>query len=187
MNKRRAAGSWRISLAQARTGRSPVVVYTHPTAANCCGILQKNVQGVMVELGTNTTRTIASVLFDGNAQRFRCIRWIFSHAGGTMAFLIERFVRHPLLARNVAPNFPNGVLPELQRFWYDTAQTANAAAMSELTQVVPLEQIVFGTDHPYRTSFDHLQGVRSSGVFTASQLQMIERPSPLRLFPQLRG
>lgn len=167
--------------------RRKLVVYTHPTAANCCGNLQENVPGVMVELGTDTTRAIASVLFDGNAHRFRDIRWIFSHAGGTMPFLIERFVRHPLLARNVAPNFPNGVLPELQRFWYDTAQTANAAAMSALTQVVPLEQIVFGTDYPYRTSLDHVKGLRSSGVFTAPQLQMIERTSPLRLFPQLLG
>jgi predicted TIM-barrel fold metal-dependent hydrolase len=166
--------------------RRRLVVYTHPTAANCCVNLQKNVPPVMIEFGTDTTRAIASVLFDGNVQRFRDIRWIFSHAGGTMPFLVERFVRHPTLVPSVAPGFPDGVAAELRRFWYDTAQTANPAAMSALTKLVPVEQIVFGTDYPYRTSLDHVRGLRSSGVFTPEQLQLIERDTALRMLPRLR-
>ena len=167
--------------------RRKLVVYTHPTAANCCGSLQKNVPPVMIEFGTDTTRAIASVLFDGNARRFRDIRWIFSHAGGTMPFLVERFVRHPVLVPGLAADFPEGVATELRRFWYDTAQTANAAAMSALTKVIPVEHIVFGTDYPYRTSLDHVRGLRSSGVFTAAQVRMIERETALGLLPRLRG
>ena len=167
--------------------RRKLVVYTHPTAANCCTSLQRNVPPVMIEFGTDTTRAIASVLFDGNVQRFRDIRWIFSHAGGTMPFLVERFVRHPTLVPSVAPAFPDGVAAELRRFWYDTAQTANAAAMSALTKLVPVEQVVFGTDYPYRTSLDHVRGLRSSGLFTAEQLQLVERDTALRLLPRLRA
>jgi predicted TIM-barrel fold metal-dependent hydrolase len=165
--------------------RRKLVVYTHPTAADCCVNLQKNVPPVMIEFGTDTTRAIASVLFDGNAKRFRDVRWIFSHAGGTMPFLVERFVRHPTLVPSVAPDFPNGVAAELRRFWYDTAQTANSSAMSALTKVVPVEQIVFGTDYPYRTSADHVRGLRNSGVFGDAQLRMIERETALGLMPQL--
>jgi predicted TIM-barrel fold metal-dependent hydrolase len=168
--------------------RRRLVVYTHPTVANCCGgNLQRNVPPVMIEFGTDTTRTIASILFDGNVQRFRDIRWIFSHAGGTMPFLVERFVRHPLLVPAVAPRFPDGVAAELRRFWYDTAQTANPAALSALTKVVPVEQIVFGTDFPYRTSLDHVRGLRGSGMFTPEQLQLIERDTALHLLPRLRA
>jgi len=165
--------------------RRKLVVYTHPTAANCCTNVQRNVPGVMVELGTDTTRTIASILFEGNARRFRDIRWIFSHAGGTMPFLIERFVRHPQLSPGVAAQFPEGVAAELKRFWYDTAQTANRTAMTALASIVPLEQIVFGTDYPYRTSLDHVRGLRSAGVFSEAQLRRIERDHALALLPQL--
>jgi len=57
--------------------------------------------------------------------------------------------------------------------------------MSALTKVVPVEQIVFGTDYPYRTSADHVRGLRNSGVFGDAQLRMIERETALGLMPQL--
>ena len=167
--------------------RRKAVVYTHPTAANCCGNLQPGVQPVMIEFGTDTTRTIASILFTGNARRFRDIRWIFSHAGGTMPFLIERFVRNPILVPGSAALFPDGVAAELRRFYYDTAQVANPAAMSALTKVVPTSQIVLGTDFPYRTAIDHVKGLRDCGVFDEAQLKMIERDNAAGLLPRLRG
>jgi 6-methylsalicylate decarboxylase len=166
--------------------RRKAVVYTHPTAANCCGNLQPNIQPVMIEFGTDTTRTIASILFNGNARRFRDIRWIFSHAGGTMPFLIERFVRNPILVPSSAALFPDGVAAELRRFYYDTAQVANPAAMSALTKIVPVSQIVLGTDFPYRTALDHVKGLRDCGVFSEADLRMIERDTALSLLPRVR-
>jgi predicted TIM-barrel fold metal-dependent hydrolase len=165
--------------------RRKAVVYTHPTTANCCVNLVRTQPAVMIEFGTDTTRTIADIIFSGNAQKFRDIRWIFSHAGGTMPFLIERFVRNPLLEPAAKPTVPDGTLAELKRFYYDTAQTANRAAMSALSAVIPTSQIVFGTDYPYRTSIDHVKGLRAAGVFTDAQLMDIERGNALKLLPRL--
>jgi predicted TIM-barrel fold metal-dependent hydrolase len=165
--------------------RRKALVYTHPTAPNCCVNLVPTEPPVMIEFGTDTTRTIADIIFSGNAQKFRDIRWIFSHAGGTMPFLIERFIRHPLLEPKAKVTVPDGTLAELTRFYYDTAQTANKAAMSGLTAVIPTSQILFGTDYPYRTSIDHVKGLRSSGVFTDAQLMDIERGNALKLLPRL--
>jgi 6-methylsalicylate decarboxylase len=167
--------------------RRKAVVYTHPTVAHCCVNLQPKVQPQMIEFGTDTTRAIASILFDGNARRFRDIRWIFSHAGGTMPFLIERFVRNPVLVPSSAPLFPEGVAAELRRFYYDTAQTANPAAMSALAQVVPKSRIVLGTDFPYRTALDQVKGLHECGVFNEAELRMIERGTALALLPRLRA
>jgi 6-methylsalicylate decarboxylase len=165
--------------------RRKAIVYTHPTTANCCVNLVRTQPAVMIEFGTDTTRTIADIIFSGNAQKFRDIRWIFSHAGGTMPFLIERFVRNPLLEPSAKPTVPDGTLAELKRFYYDTAQTANKAAMSALSAVIPTSQIVFGTDYPYRTSIDHVKGLRDAGVFTDAQLMDIERGNALKLLPRL--
>ena len=139
----------------------------------------------MIEFGTDTTRTIADIVFSGNAQKFRDISWIFSHAGGTMPFLIERFIRgNPFRAQRQA-TVPEGTLAELRRFYYDTAQTSNKSAMSALSAIIPVSQIVFGTDFPYRTSIDHVRGLRESGVFTDAQLMDIERGNALKLLPRL--
>src|SRR3981081_2911303 len=165
--------------------RRKALVYTHPTTANCCANLVRTQQPQMIEWGTDTTRTIADIVFSGNAQKFGDIRWMFSHAGGTMPFLIERFVRNPLLVPNAMPTVPDGTLAELRRFYYDTAQTSNKGSMSALSAIIPVSQIVFGTDFPYRTSIDHVRGLRDSGVFTDAQLREIERGNMLRLLPRL--
>jgi predicted TIM-barrel fold metal-dependent hydrolase len=167
--------------------RRKALVYTHPTAANCCVNLVPTQQPVMIEFGTDTTRTIADIVFSGNARRFPDIVWIFSHAGGTMPFLIERFVRNPLLDPKAKPAVPDGTLAELKRFYYDTAQTANKSAMSALAAIIPPSQIVFGTDFPYRTGIDHVKGLREAGVFTDAQLASIERGTALKLIPRLAG
>jgi len=165
--------------------RRKVVVYTHPTAADCCVNLVRTAPPVMIEFGTDTTRTIADIVFSGNAQKFRDIRWIFSHAGGSMPFLIERFVRHPQLEAKAKPTVPEGTLAELTRFYYDTAQTSNKSAMSALAAIIPTSQILFGTDFPYRTGIDDVNGLRSAGVFTEAQIADIERSNALKLLPRL--
>jgi predicted TIM-barrel fold metal-dependent hydrolase len=165
--------------------RRKALVYTHPTTANCCVNLVKTQQPVMIEFATDTTRTIADIVFSGNALKFRDIRWIFSHAGGTMPFLIERFVRNPMLDPTAKQSVPDGTLAELKRFYYDTAQTSNRSAMSALTAIIPTSQIVFGTDFPYRTSIDHVKGLRDCGLFSEAQLADIERNNALKLLPRL--
>lgn len=165
--------------------RRKAVVYTHPATADCCVNLQPGIPPGLIEWGTDTTRTIASIVFSGNAAKFRDIRWIFSHAGGTMPFLIERFVQHPIRAEGVAASVPEGPEAELKRFYYDTAQAANGPAMSALSKVVPVSQIVFGTDYPYRTAAEHAKGLGDSGIFNEAELKAIDRDNALKLLPRL--
>ena len=165
--------------------RRKAVVYTHPTTASCCGNLVPDVQDSIIEWGTDTTRTIASFVFSGTAARCQDIRIIFSHGGGTLPFLTERFVRLPLINKNLAARVPNGVEHELKRFYYDTAQASHPMALASLTKLVPVSQIVFGTDFPYRTAADHVKGLTAHG-FSASDLASIDRENAARLIPRLK-
>lgn len=166
--------------------RRKAVVYTHPTTANCCGNLIPDVPESIIEWGTDTTRTIASLVFSGTAQRCRDIKFIFSHGGGTLPFLTERFVRLPMINKNLAPRVPNGVEAELRRFYYDTAQAAHPFALASLTKLVPVSQVVFGTDYPYRTAADHVKGLAEYG-FSPGDLRAIERDNAARLLPRVTG
>ena len=71
--------------------RRKAVVFFHPVKAECCKDLQPELAPALIELGTDTTRAIASVIFDGTASRYPDIRFIFSHGGGTMPYLMTRF------------------------------------------------------------------------------------------------
>ena len=165
--------------------RRRAVVYTHPTTANGCGNLIPDVPESIIEWGTDTTRTIASLVFSGAAARFRDVQLIFSHGGGTLPFLTERFLRLPLINKNLATRVPNGVEHELKRFYYDTAQAAHPYALASLTKLIPVSQIVFGTDFPYRTAAEHVKGLTDYG-FSASDLRSIDRDNAVRLLPRLK-
>ena len=128
--------------------RRKALVFTHPTAANCCANLIAEVPPPMVEYGTDTTRAIASLLFTGTAGRFPDIRFIFSHAGGTAPYLTERFIRSERNLKDRAQRFPKGVLYELKKFYYDVALTANPVPLAALLKLVPVSQVLFGTDFP---------------------------------------
>ncbi|CAN5134397.1 amidohydrolase family protein [soil metagenome] len=165
--------------------RRKAVVSVHPTTAACCGNLMPFIPDNVIEFGTDTTRTIASLVFSGAIDRWPDIKFIFSHAGGTMPFLIERFeflARSPQAAKMV----PGGVRTALRKLFYDTAQASNPAAMGALRQLVDVSQIVFGTDFPYRTAPEHVTNLAGCG-FDAADLKRIERDNALGLLPRLRA
>jgi 6-methylsalicylate decarboxylase len=162
--------------------RRKALVYTHPTSANCCRNLIPGVSDATIEYGTDTTRAIARYVFTGASARYPGVRIIFSHAGGTMPFLIERFVNLAKTAQ-YARQLPQGFSAEASKFYYDTAQASNPVAMSALKKVIPVSQVVFGTDYPFRTSEEHVKGLAECGVFSAKELRGIDRENALRLLP----
>jgi len=172
--------------------RRKAILYTHPTVANCCQNLLPDVHYSVVELSTDTTRAIANLVFSGTTTRFPDIRFIFSHAGGTMPFIYQRFAAYPSLdkalglKKDIQAKVPGGVLKELQSFYYDTAQGAHPMAMEPLAKLVSARQILFGTDFPFRTAADHVKGL-SKCSFSTDDLAAIYRDNALRLMPQFRG
>ena len=166
----------------AELNRRKALVYTHPVRPDCCVGLVPEITESAIEYGTDTTRTIASLIFTGAASRFPDIKWIFSHAGGTMPFLVGRFInlaRSPELAARV----PDGALPLLRRFYYDTAQVALAAPMAALMKVVAISQVLFGTDYPFRTAADHVAGLAECG-FTDAELAAIAHGNAATILPR---
>jgi len=166
--------------------RRKAVLYTHPTMANCCRNLQPGVPPSVIEFGTDTTRAVTQIVFSGTAARCPDLTFIFSHAGGTLPFLTERLLKMPVLDPALAPRVPNGVLQELQRFYYDTAWSANPMALASLSRLVKPSQILFGSDYPYRTGSDHVKGLADYG-FSSADLRAIERDNALRLLPRWRA
>jgi predicted TIM-barrel fold metal-dependent hydrolase len=168
--------------------RRGAVVYTHPVAPDCCAGMYEEFNDSVIEYGTDTTRAIAKLLFSGAAARFPGIRFIFSHAGGTMPFITERFLRAHLYAKqDVKARLPNGVMPELQKLHYDTAQSAHVWAMASLTRLVPTSQILFGTDYPYRTAEETARGLAECGCFSESELRAIDCENAWRLMPRWKS
>jgi 6-methylsalicylate decarboxylase len=163
--------------------RRKAILYTHPTSASCCNNLLADVPPTVIEFGTDTTRTITDIVFSGTAVRCPDVKFIFSHAGGTLPFITERLIKMPVLDPKLAARVPRGVLHELKRFHYDTAWAAHPGALASLTKLVDVSQILLGSDYPYRTGEDNVKGLADYG-FSGADLRAIERGNAQRLMPR---
>ena len=167
--------------------RRKAVVYTHPLTPDCCRNTVKDLPPGVVEYATDTTRTIASLVFSGAAARYPDIRWIFSHSGGTMPFLLSRFTRHELdMKERAKERMPRGVMYELQKFHYDTAQGNHSGALAALMKIVTPSQVLYGTDFPFRDGAEEIGGL-TAFRFEAKDLRAIERDNALKLLPALKA
>jgi len=165
--------------------RRKAVVFCHPMAASCCKDLVPNVPRAWAELPHETTRAILSLLVSGTLARLRNIRFIFSHAGGTIPMLAGRIVLGGGFAGNLAEKAPHGIEYELKRLYYDIAVSANRSAMSALMNLIPTSQILFGGDYPFVPI-----GATANGMTTlelsSADLQAIGRDNALGLLPRLK-
>src|SRR5215472_4217443 len=164
--------------------RRKAIVYTHPSRNDCCRNLVPDVAEPVIELGTDTTRTIASLLFSGTVTRCPDIKFIWSHGGGTVPFLTMRFVGWANARKDLAARLPNGPLAALKKFHYDTAQAANPYTLASLTRLVAPSQIVFGTDFPFVTAAATAQGLKDFG-FGDIDLAAIEGGNARALMPRV--
>lgn len=164
--------------------RRKAIVFLHPVKAECCKDLQPELAPALIELGTETTRAIASVIFDGTASRYPDIRFIFSHGGGTMPYLMTRFAS--LAARpDMAQRLPHGLLYEVQKLYFDTANFYGQYGWPTMLKLMPAAHILFGTDFPFSSAGDVAKGLSEAGI-ADNDLRAIERDNALELFPRLK-
>lgn len=166
--------------------RRKAIAYFHPLAPNCCaGMLVPGVTGSPVEYLFDTTRAVISLLVNGRLANLKDVRFLFSHAGGTIPMLAGRIVNALKGRKDIAEIAPDGIDVELRKLHYDTANSFYPPTIAALTTYVPDTQILFGTDFPYLTIGANLEGLRK--LLTPAQLSAITQENALRLLPRLRG
>jgi predicted TIM-barrel fold metal-dependent hydrolase len=159
------------------------VVFCHPYCAACgTQTVLGDGQNRGVEFVFDTTRTIVSLLSSGTVTRCPDIRLIFSHGGGTVPYITSRL-------NQVAQQLPNGLIYELQKFYYDTAQAFNPYTLPSFRKLVPPSHILFGTDFPLGggSTLAVSKGLINNGGFSESELRGVDRENALGLLPRLKA
>ena len=79
---------------------------------------------------------------------------------------------------------PEGIVGELRRLHYDTANATSAPAMAALLKLVPTSQITYGTDYPY-FPLNQIAALRQMS-FSGEEMQSIESGNAIRLISRLK-
>lgn len=153
--------------------RRKALVYFHPLAANCCGRLNTGTFPAVLEAPHDTSRAVVSLLLAGAFVKHKNIRWLFSHAGGTIPMLAGRINYFHGNAKNVNDFAPNGIEAELRKLYYDTANATYPASMAALLKLVPASQVVYGSDYPYLPMNTQVNALHELGLSKAT-IDMIE-------------
>lgn len=166
--------------------RRGAIVYMHPLAPPCCRNLNDSVTYAMSEFDFDITRGCTSILANGVLHKYPKVRIIIPHSGGTMPVLAgrikDRYPRDPKHQSYV----PDGVIPELQKFYMDIAHASYPYPMAALMKFAHPDHIVFGTDYPFEPMESTVDQFPHIGL-PAATVRAIERGNAERLFPRLKA
>ena len=166
--------------------RRKATVFVHVRSANCCTKLNDSLGDGTVEWQTDTTRAIGNTIFGGAQLKYPNINWIWAHGGGTMPYLVRRFIGVGEQPKNKASVTPEGFLVAARKFYYDCAQQQLKAQLYPLKDVVTAERMIFGTDAPYEIGLDLMGDIAKTGFFTKAELHTISRGNAEKLFPRFK-
>jgi predicted TIM-barrel fold metal-dependent hydrolase len=169
----------------AELNKRKAVVYVHPLVAACCGRLSVGAFPAVIEVPHDTTRTVTSLLLSGSFMRFPDIKWLFSHAGGTIPMLAGRIAAFYDQNPKAKEYAPNGVMAELAKLNYDTANATSAPAMAALLKLTTVAHVTYGTDYPY-FALDQAKDLSKLGL-SAADVTAIESGNAMKLVPTLKA
>jgi predicted TIM-barrel fold metal-dependent hydrolase len=164
--------------------RRKAVVFVHPLGSLCCSNLLPGVPDQVVEYNSETSRTVASLAFSGTLGKFPDIRFIFSHGGGTVPYLVPRFERLFNSRPDLQAMTPGGCVALLRKLYFDTAQAYNEYALASMTRLMPTEHILYGSDFPAAAPDATAKGLEAFGL-TVAQQRAIGRDNAVALMPTI--
>jgi predicted TIM-barrel fold metal-dependent hydrolase len=142
----------------------------------------------IVDFPLDTSRAVTNLLMMGVLERYPSIRYIVSHAGGTIPYLAQRIVFSENLPSWPRENTPKGTLHYLQKLYYDTALSTSEQVFAALKEFVPTSQVLFGSDYPMvpeKIATIETQMIEQSRVLDDRTRRAIDRENAIALFPRL--
>jgi aminocarboxymuconate-semialdehyde decarboxylase len=129
--------------------RRSAVVFVHPTASPDASARNLGLPDSLIDFTADTTRAIAQLHYHNTFARTRNVKYIVSHAGGTIPYLATRF--SIVDEMNVIPGAEKrGTAADtLRRLYWDTALSWHPPNLHMLRSVAGMSQVLFGSDYPY--------------------------------------
>ncbi|HUF67116.1 MAG TPA: amidohydrolase family protein [Longimicrobiales bacterium] len=124
------------------------VLYIHPIHPVGVEAMTQYWLMPLVGFPADTTLAAASLVFSGVVEKFRGIRWVLAHLGGTIPYLAERLDRGYEAfeeCRRAVDTLPSELLRD---FWYDTVNF-DPAALRLALDFAGAGKLLAGSDYPH--------------------------------------
>jgi 6-methylsalicylate decarboxylase len=142
----------------------------------------------LLDFPTDTNRAVAQMHYTNRFARTPNVKYIFSHAGGSIPYLAARFAIIDEMGFIGGVEQRGTAADMFHRIYWDTALSASDPVLRMLRDVAGIDQVLFGTDFPYLRR-DLAVGSKQK-ILRSTELNDSERCAILgnnasRLFPRL--
>lgn len=167
--------------------RSAVVLFPTKPSAVDESLCVKDLS--IYEFPFDTTRAVIDLIYRGKIQKYPNIKWIISHAGGTIPFLAYRLSK--VAEENHASYLSaSEIIDSLKTLYYDVALSTSPYALSSLKELVGASHIIFGTDAPLRPAAgvaESIAELKGFGGFNKEEQNEILFGTARTLFPRFKN
>ena len=140
--------------------RRAAVVFVHPTASPDPIAHTLDLPDSLLDYPVDTSRAIAKLHYSNTFARTPDVRYVFSHAGGTIPFVASRFSIVDDMDVIPGAQERGAFADALPRLYWDTASAFSDPVLHMLRSVTGLGTVVFGTDYPYPRDAISIAGLR---------------------------
>lgn len=125
-----------------------LLVYLHPTVPEPTSSLEPHALAIAVGFLSDTNLCVARLAYSGVFARYPRIRWVISHLGGTLPFMLPRldsYWKQFPAANEQCPKPPSSYI---KRLVFDTASSHRPALICA-RDTLGEDRLVFGSDYPH--------------------------------------
>jgi aminocarboxymuconate-semialdehyde decarboxylase len=129
--------------------RRKAVVFVHPNASPDPSAHRLGLPDSLIDFTADTTRAVAQLQYSNTFSRTPDVKYVFSHAGGTVPYLAGRFAIVDEMAVIPGGGNRSSAAETFRHLYFDTALSWSDPVLTMLRSVVGLDHVVFGSDYPY--------------------------------------
>src|SRR6202008_3464321 len=129
--------------------RRKSVVFVHPNQSPDAAAHSLGLPDNLLDFPTDTNRAVAQMHYTNRFARTPNVKYIISHAGGSIPYLAARFAIIDEMGFVRGAEERGTAADMFRRIYWDTALAASDPVLRMLRDVTGLGQVLFGTDFPY--------------------------------------
>jgi 6-methylsalicylate decarboxylase len=129
--------------------RRKAVVYVHPNPSPDPATHSLGLPDNLIDFTTDANRAVAQMHYKGRFARTPNVKYIFSHAGGSIPYLAARFEIVDKMGFIPGGEQRGTAADMFRRIYWDTALSASDPVLRMLRDVAGIDQVLYGTDFPY--------------------------------------
>jgi aminocarboxymuconate-semialdehyde decarboxylase len=129
--------------------RRRAVVFVHPNPSPGPSGHSLGLPDSLIDFPVDTTRAIARLHYSNTFARTPDVKYVFSHAGGTVPYLAGRFGIVDEMKVVPGAEERESAAETFRRLYWDTALSWGKPVLRMLREVAGIHHVVFGSDYPY--------------------------------------